>query len=240
MMRQASTTPIGASPRQSPPQRGMPFVLCLRGTSPWPGRLGRHPSLRRPCPWSLRRRGGSPSKQPAPAATNRRQFRASLPAWRPDHRLFPAEPENGVGRMTLTHNETVTSIDPRVSGSGCAQMRKTGREARNRSYKPGQKEARVLPCCFEPLSPQGRRAMPRPAQIDPSPRGRTRRGFRPGIGWTGFFTGEPESAAGRLTQVQNRLVTSVDPRVPGSGCAKMRKTGAHTAPERVHMGAEAS
>jgi hypothetical protein len=48
----------------------------------------------------------------------------------------------------------------------------------------------------------------------------------------------PEGVIGWLTQGQDEITTSVDARVSGSGCAKMRKTGAQGAPEAPRMGAE--
>jgi len=54
----------------------------------------------------------------------------------------------------------------------------------------------------------------------------------------GFFTGEPENRVDMSTQVQDEAITSVDPWVSGSGCAKLRKTGAQTAPEGAQTGAK--
>ena len=45
---------------------------------------------------------------------------------------------------------------------------------------------------------------------------------------------------GRLTQIQDETITSVDARVPDPGCAKTRQTGAQTPPGPAQTGAKAA
>ena len=51
---------------------------------------------------------------------------------------------------------------------------------------------------------------------------------------------QPEKMIDHLMQAQDNSITSVAARVLGSGGAKMRKTGAHTAPEPAQKGARAT
>jgi hypothetical protein len=55
-----------------------------------------------------------------------------------------------------------------------------------------------------------------------------------------LFHGEPDNRLAPLTEVQDEAVTSVDAWVSGSGCAKVRNTGAQTPPEAAQTGAGAS
>jgi len=56
----------------------------------------------------------------------------------------------------------------------------------------------------------------------------------------GFLPSDPEKVAADLTQAMDNSTTSVDARVPGSGCAIMRKTGAQSSPRPASTGARAA
>ena len=56
----------------------------------------------------------------------------------------------------------------------------------------------------------------------------------------GFFAGEPENAGGRVTQIQDETITSVEPRVPGEASAKPAQTGAQNPPQAAQTGAMAA
>ena len=115
---------------------------------------------------------------------------------------LPNQPEKTIGRLMQVQDETITSVAARVSGSGCAKMRKTGRNPAT----PRKREQRRL-------------------RVDLSRRGRNR-----GCCWLGArrpdFRGEPENTIGRLMQGQDESPTSVAARVSGSGCANLAKPGA--------------
>ena len=127
-----------------------------------------------------------------------------VPVWacRAEESRLPNEPENTIGRLTQVQDESITSVDARVPGSG-AQNRKTGAQTPPGPRKREQRRPRVDPCRRGPN------------------RGRCRLGARR----TDFSAANPRTAIGRLTQMQDETITSVDARVPGSGCAKMRKPG---------------
>jgi len=143
-----------------------------------------------------------------------------VPVWacRAEASRLPDDPENGVGRLTQVRDESTTSVDARVPGSGCAKLRKTGAQTSPAPAQTGAKAApgRPLPTGTAPESLPPRR------QVD------------------GLFRGEPEDRVGRLTQVQDETITSVAARVSGSGCAKKRKTGAQTPPAPAQTGAKAA
>ena len=83
--------------------------------------------------------------------------------------LFRREPEDRVGRLTQVRDEPITSVAARVSGWGCAKLRKTGRKPREH---PRQRE-------------------PRRPRVDPSRGGRNRARCRLGARRTDFFAASP-------------------------------------------------
>jgi len=149
-------------------------------------------------------------------------------------------PRTMIGPLTQVQSRVVTSVDPRVSGSGCAKMRKTGAHT-----APQAAQAAARRWTSHSLLLQTGLARWTQSQA-PAGRNRPLTVGVPGARMvalcqaTDFLPFQPENEIGQLTQVQSSVVTSVDPRVSGSGCAKMRKTGAHSAPERAQTGAEAN
>ena len=161
-------------------------------------------------------------------------------------------------------DETITSVAARVSGSGCAKLRKTGRKPPPGPAQTGAKAA-------------GRRAIVRFTLVlrtrfsTPTRRASERVGLglaaslarRAGVvavaaepgadaALTALAAGllgcadegasglpnHPENRVGRLSQVWNDTITSVAARVSGSGCAKLA-TGAQAAPGPAKTGANA-
>ena len=66
-----------------------------------------------------------------------------VPVWacRAEESRLPFDPENRVGRLTQVQDETITSVAARVSGSGCAKLRKTGAQTPPRPAQTGAKAA---------------------------------------------------------------------------------------------------
>jgi ribosomal protein S11 len=160
-------------------------------------------------------------------------------AWRQATGFLPFQPEKAIDQLAQVQDDIVTSVDPRVSVSGCAKMRKTRAHTAPQAAQSGAK--RWTKHCLRRRTWLGQRTRSQaPAGSDrpltvgvPGPRMVARRQA------TDFLPFQPENSIDPLTQVQYGIITSVDPRVSGSRCAKTRKTGAHTAPEPAKRGAEA-
>ena len=159
-------------------------------------------------------------------------------------------------------DETITSVDARVPGSGCAKMRKTGAQTPPEPAQTGARAARprriggftlVLSTRFTtptqratkgidfgPASSLARRVGGVAAAEQCTTQALTALPNGP-LGRANEVANDlpihPERTIDRLMQVHDESITSVATRVSGSGCAKMRKTGAQTAPEPAQTGA---
>ena len=60
-----------------------------------------------------------------------------VPVWacRAEESRLPNDPEKVIGRLTQDRDKSITSVAARVSGSGCAKLRKTGRKPRQSPRK---------------------------------------------------------------------------------------------------------
>jgi len=166
-----------------------------------------------------------------------------LPARRHEDKVFHAEPEDGVGHMTQVEDTSVTSVDARVHGSGCTKMRTTGAQTDPPPAQTGANAAAGVTDqalgSDEPERDQGPGTKDQGAEASPAGAADVEQSLptAPDAGplpadrrEDGFSATKPEKAIDVLIQNPDETITYVDARVPGSGCAIMRTTGAQTDP----------
>jgi len=173
-----------------------------------------------------------------------------LPEDRGEDGLFAPKPEELSNPLIQNQYGKDTYVEARVSGSGCAKLRKTGAQTDPPPAQTGAEEGAAAVTDQRPGSDdqawyKGQRTKDQEAEAgladveqglpsapDAGPLPTDRRE-------DGFFAPKPENGIDVLIQNPDETTTSGEAPGPGSGCAKMRKTAAQTDPPPAQTGAEA-